>query len=288
MEQPRPSYRREVYQPPPPSPLMGQYQFQNRPPPQYLNRPRVLGPCFSCGAYGHLAASCGAKERPYPLNQPVVSSAADVSEFIHQSTCGVCVDNVAAGSARGIECVDEATTKVSEHVTNGESVDSTEGNGMYDLHEFESCSMHEVECSATYNVNSSDMCSEINPKFWEVESSGLKQITDVQGRLKKHLMYWKNVLHAPPPILDCIENGYRLLLKFVPPTHFQRNHNSTATHNEFVNEAIENLVKNRCVALLNVRPYVCSPPLSCIKLIRQAASRFQPKVPESVPACLEF
>ena len=151
MEQPGPSYRREVYQPPPP-PLMGQYQFQNRPPPQYCNRLLVLGPCFSCGAYGHLAASCGAKECPYPLNQPVVSSGADVSEFIDQSTCGVCVDNVAAGSARGIECVDEATTKVSEHVTNGESVDSTEGNGMYDLHELESCSMHEVECSAVHNV----------------------------------------------------------------------------------------------------------------------------------------
>ena len=39
----------------------------------------------------------------------------------------------------------------------------------------------------------------------------------------------------------------------------QCNHNSTATHNEFVNEAIENLVKNRCVALVNDRPYVCTP-----------------------------
>ena len=126
-----------------------------------------------------------------------------MSEFIHQSTCGVCVDNVAAGSARGIECVDEAATKVSEHVTNGESVDSTEGNGMYDLHELESCNMHEVECSATHYVNSSDMCSEVNPKFWEVESSGLKQITDVQGRLKKHLMYWK---------MYCMAIAFRLSL----------------------------------------------------------------------------
>ena len=110
-----------------------------------------------------------------------------------------------------------------------------------------------MQCCAQC-VNSSDMCSEMNPKFWEVESSGFKQITDIQGHLKKHLMYWKNVLYAPPPILDCIENGYCLPLKFVPPPRFQRNHNSTATHNEFVNEAIENLVKNRCVALVNDKP----------------------------------
>ena len=67
-------------------------QFQS---PQYRSKPRVLGPCFSCGGYGHLASSCGAKERPYPLCNPlynplcqlVVSSAADVFECM--STCVV-------------------------------------------------------------------------------------------------------------------------------------------------------------------------------------------------------
>ena len=36
--------------------------------------PGPLGPCWRCGAFGHLAASCTAP-KSYPLSQPVVSSA---------------------------------------------------------------------------------------------------------------------------------------------------------------------------------------------------------------------
>ena len=36
--------------------------------------PGPLGPCWRCGAFGHLAASCTATKL-YPLSQPVVSSA---------------------------------------------------------------------------------------------------------------------------------------------------------------------------------------------------------------------
>ena len=55
-------------------------------------------------------------------------------------------------------------------------------------------------------------------KYREVESVQ-SQITDVQGHLKENLVYWKEVLHAPLPILDCIENGYLLPLKFIPQTY---------------------------------------------------------------------
>ena len=82
-------------------------------------------------------------------------------------------------------------------------------------------------------------------KYWEVESVQ-SQITDVQGCLKKKLLYWKEVLHAPLPILDCIENGYQLPLKFIPPAYFQDNHNSAMVHHSFVDEAIKSLLSNRC------------------------------------------
>lgn len=65
--------------------------------------------------------------------------------------------------------------------------------------------------------NTEDMSSEGNPNehymegemnirvFWEVEAiSPPGQITDVQGRLKQKIVFWKEVLHAPPPIIDCI------------------------------------------------------------------------------------
>ena len=80
--------------------------------PQYRSKSRVLGPCFSCGGYGHLASSCGAKEHLYPLYnplcQPLVSSAIDMFECL--STCVVWDDSLAAGSAKYKECVDNLAT----------------------------------------------------------------------------------------------------------------------------------------------------------------------------------
>ena len=40
-------------------------------------------------------------------------------------------------------------------------------------------------------------------QFWELESQGPMQITDVQGHLKESLPLWKDV-HAPYHILECI------------------------------------------------------------------------------------
>ena len=49
-------------------------------------------------------------------------------------------------------------------------------------------------------------------KYWEVEApETLVQITDVQGRLKQKLSFWRETLQAPPWLIDYIEKGYRLL-----------------------------------------------------------------------------
>ena len=49
---------------------------------------------------------------------------------------------------------------------------------------------------------------EQSSKYWEVESSEtLVQITDVQGRLKQKLSYWRETLQAPPWVINCIEKG---------------------------------------------------------------------------------
>jgi len=50
-------------------------------------------------------------------------------------------------------------------------------------------------------------------KFWEVNGNIVHlpvQITDIQGRLKQNVEFWHTVLHAPPSIIDCLENGYCL------------------------------------------------------------------------------
>ena len=108
-----------------------------------------------------------------------------------------------------------------------------------------------------------DMPTDLNPgdltKFWEIESHNPDQITNVQGRLRLHIAFWQDVLQAPPPILDCIENGYRLPLKFIPPFQCQPNHNSTVVHQSFVEDAVENVVKNWCALRVSERPHIYSP-----------------------------
>ena len=89
-DQPGPSARRDVGQ----TPAM----------PSSQGRPRVLGPCFRCGVFGHLAAACTAKVKPYPFCQPVVSSA-EPALRLFESNKGV--DKVADMSAEHKKGVDE-------------------------------------------------------------------------------------------------------------------------------------------------------------------------------------
>ena len=67
------------------------------------------------------------------------------------------------------------------------------------------------------------------------------------------------MLQAPTPVLECIENGYRLPLKFLPPPHHQHNNKSTGTHQQFVDEAVQSLLMNRCIRRVEAEPWVCSP-----------------------------
>ena len=67
------------------------------------------------------------------------------------------------------------------------------------------------------------------------------------------------MLHAPPPVLDFIQHGYSLPLKFLPPPYSQGNHKSSISHRVFVNDAVLNLLNNRCVVQVSEKPHVCSP-----------------------------
>ena len=96
-------------------------------------------------------------------------------------------------------------------------------------------------------------------KFWEAEACVPVPQYCVQGRLKQSLAFWKDFLQAPPPILECIENGYHLPLKFLPPSHSQTNHKSAELHHEFVDEAIQSPVLNRRVIKKDQNPFLCSP-----------------------------
>ena len=235
-EQSGPSSRRNMGQAPVVPPSQG--------------RPRLLGPCFRCGAFGHLVATCTAKEKSYPFYQPAVSSA--------EPALGLCVSNtsvvkVADKSAEHQRNVDGPTLRIPDPVM-CESLPMT-----FEIPDVVGSDSGELGSVAREANLAPDLDPADITKFWEVESDELVQITDVQGRLSLKLAFWREVLHAPPPVLDCIENGYRLPLKFIPPSRCQPNHKSTMVHQSFVVDAVENLVKNRCALKVSERPHVCSP-----------------------------
>ena len=114
------------------------------------------------------------------------------------------------------------------------------------------------EGNDTYSVDNFTWESDI--KFWEIETDSLSsQITNVKGQLRKKLKFWQEVLKAPNTVPEYIENGYRLLFKFLPPSHNQCNNKLTETHQQFVDEAVHSLLANRSIRKVEAEPWVCCP-----------------------------
>ena len=67
----------------------------------------------------------------------------------------------------------------------------------------------------------------------------------VQGRLLANSSFWENELETPLPIVECIKEGYKLLLLSPPENHVKPNHRSAQQNKELANEAIADLVDNR-------------------------------------------
>ena len=118
----------------------------------------------------------------------------------------------------------------------------------------------EANCDKSVNYLKNEHGLEGDMKFWEVEADSLpNQKADVQGRLKKSLKFWQEVLKAPDTVLSYIQNGYRVPLRFLPPSHSQQNNNSTVIHKIFVDEAVQSLLTNRCIRKVGGKPWVCNP-----------------------------
>ena len=104
-------------------------------------------------------------------------------------------------------------------------------------------------------------CSELEPELgrcWEFEQDST-QISDVQGRMFTCLSFWEQVLEAPPPVLECIEVGYKLPLLSIPGPYQKPNHKSALINHDFVSQAISDLEQNCCICKSETIPVVCSP-----------------------------
>ena len=79
---------------------------------------------------------------------------------------------------------------------------STQSSGLVDVDGMELCDQSDIRTLSS---------------FWEVkEGHAQRQVTDVQGRLKKSLSFWENTLQPAPWIISCIKEGYKLPLRSTP------------------------------------------------------------------------
>ena len=90
--------------------------------------------------------------------------------------------------------------------------------------------------------------------FLESESA---LIDNSRGCLKKHLHAWKE-LSPTYSVLGVIKEGYKLQLVTIPQSAVLQN-NKSAFDNVFVSKAIDDLLVNQCVSIVESQPWVVNP-----------------------------
>ena len=92
--------------------------------------------------------------------------------------------------------------------------------------------------------------------YFEYEEGGKPVIFD---RLRSALPYWKDVIKAPPSVLNVIEAGYRIDFVTTPPPNFFKNNKSALRNHEFVTQAVTELLDLNVIEEVDTIPYFCSP-----------------------------
>ena len=92
--------------------------------------------------------------------------------------------------------------------------------------------------------------------YYEYEEGGSPVIFD---RLKSALPYWRDVVKAPPSVLNVVEAGYRIDFVTTPPPSSFKNNKSALRNAEFVTQAVTELLELNVIDEVHEIPYFCSP-----------------------------
>ena len=163
----------------------------NAPTRQAPPKPRVIGPCYRCAEWGHLAATCP-KRNTYPFDSQcqLVVSQADTQDML-LGTSKVIGDESGKleykgkRSSTGVDSISVNEAKASEVTFDG---DFNEDPQLVS-------SDHEAASSSNDPSVGDEGFQLENSKFWELEAP--IQLLDVQGRLKQNQSFWKDTLNAP-------------------------------------------------------------------------------------------
>ena len=93
--------------------------------------------------------------------------------------------------------------------------------------------------------------------YHEYEQGANLNIT-VAGRLKTDIEFWRSI-GCNEFILNLIEEGYRIPFHSSPPVSFANNNKSALTHQDFVQEAISELLLTNRIFETDVMPHNVNP-----------------------------
>ena len=210
---------------------------------------RLLGQCYNCNEYGHLARACTKIQRLYPLSIDSI-----VKDLGNVHVCGpgdtelrsvpkvekevnlvfTACDEQLTCQPQGVNnmvtqdvCVDSASEcSVSQSVQGVDNARVSGSTGDQEVMPIEvlvdgSSQNRTLLSPASFTNDKSDLCETNELEFsrsWEAEEQqdANQQVLDVQGRLKKSVKFWAEVLHAPAPVLEWIRDGYKLPLLYAP------------------------------------------------------------------------
>ena len=89
-------------------------------------------------------------------------------------------------------------------------------------------------------------------------TSGQYNSPSVRGRLSLCYDQWVK-LGASGFILSVVRNGYKIPFVTLPPPKVSPNNHSAVTHSHFVSEAISDLLRTKCVEILDHKPDIVNP-----------------------------
>ena len=86
----------------------------------------------------------------------------------------------------------------------------------------------------------------------------VNSIQNVKGNLRKHIQFLRDI-GTSMFLLKVIQEGYRLPFKTIPAPTVLKNNNSAKCHQQFVQEALEELIRTGRVVQSQTTPHIINP-----------------------------
>ena len=103
----------------------------------------------------------------------------------------------------------------------------------------------DVECMDPHELDKLSLWNPQLQRCWEVQDSDTVpqgQVLNIKGRLKASAGFGVEILQTSFPVVNCIQEGYKLPLIREPMPFIQANHKSALEHSQFVTDVVKELL----------------------------------------------